>query len=99
MKVEKHVQVLGFLYVLPLMGITQHPENKSIMMVMKWCNSGDLRGNLHNYTTYYELYDRIGMIALGLQKIHTVGLFHQDLHTGNILLDSNKKTIFIGDLG
>jgi len=69
------------------------------MMVMKWCENGDLGHNLHHIHTYGDVCHIASNIARGLREIHSSGLVHQDLHPGNILLDEKRFRAYIGDLG
>jgi len=80
------------------MGITQDPETNNIMMVLNWCDRGDLRKNFKRHTTYKDIYLRLLEISTGLEKIHKAQICHRDLHVGNIMIGDNSGT-FIGDFG
>ena len=69
------------------------------MMVMQWCENGDLGHNLQHIHTYGNVCQIAQNIARGLREIHSSGLVHQDLHPGNILLDNKRLRAYIGDLG
>src|SRR6266542_6072828 len=86
-------------YILHIYGITKHPETGFYMMVMQWCENGDLGQNLHHIHTYSDVCLIANNIAKGLREIHSSGLVHQDLHPGNILLDQNRYMAYISDLG
>jgi serine/threonine protein kinase len=67
------------------------------MMVLFYCNNGNLRNYyLNDESDYYSKIRKLMLIARGLQNIHSAGKVHKDLHSGNILVN-----IFpcISDLG
>jgi serine/threonine protein kinase len=70
------------------------------MMVLHYCDNGDLRKyliNSENYIGYASKIDMLLQIARGLLAIHNAEKVHKDLHSGNILID--KDCVFINDLG
>src|SRR5436305_6523921 len=69
------------------------------MMVLQYCNEGNLRDyylntskNYNNDKMLYILF----RIASGLLDIHNAGKVHKDLHSGNILFNGG---VCISDLG
>src|SRR5947207_2294172 len=69
------------------------------MMVLYYCNEGDLRNYLNQskyYMDYESKIDKLQQIARGLLDIHNAGKVHKDFHSGNILFASVP---FISDLG
>ncbi|EXX57640.1 kinase-like domain-containing protein [Rhizophagus irregularis DAOM 181602=DAOM 197198] len=75
-------------------GITQDPNTKDYMMVLKYCENGNLRNfYLNNSSSINKLY-RLSKIANGLLSIHNAEKVHKDFHSGNIL-----NTVYISDLG
>src|SRR4051795_4908909 len=69
------------------------------MMVLRYCNNGDLRHYL-NHSKDYNYASKIKnltQIASGLLDIHNVGKVHKDFHSGNILLVGSLT--LISDLG
>src|SRR6266498_895333 len=69
-------------------GITQDPETKNYMMVLKYAENGSLRNYLdknYNKLTWKAKFYDLWHIAYGLYTIHTNELIHRDLHIGNIL--------------
>ena len=81
-------------------GITQNPDTKDYMIVLLYCEYGNLRNCLdksENYIDYVSKIDKLLQIARGLLDIHNAGKVHKDLHSGNILFRKNYS--YIGDLG
>jgi serine/threonine protein kinase len=69
------------------------------MMVLHYCNGGNLRNHLNksnNYIYYRLKIDSLLQIARGLLDIHNAGKVHKDFHSGNIL---NYAIPLISDLG
>jgi serine/threonine protein kinase len=68
------------------------------MMVLQYCNNGNLRNYyLNNQVDYGSKLGSLLVIVIGLLSIHDAGFIHKDFHPGNILLNDNSP--FIGDLG
>ncbi|EXX57482.1 kinase-like domain-containing protein [Rhizophagus irregularis DAOM 181602=DAOM 197198] len=81
-------------------GITQDPNSKEYMMVLEYCECGNLRNYLNeNYMDIKLKIQYLFHIARGLQNIHDAKKVHGDLHIGNILLNMNRKHAYISDLG
>jgi len=78
-------------------GITQDPDTKDYMMVLKYCGNGNLRNSLNKSEGYISKINYLLLIARGLLDIHNAGKVHKDFHSGNILFD--KNTSYISDLG
>ncbi|GES97775.1 kinase-like domain-containing protein [Rhizophagus clarus] len=96
-EIKSHIQVY-FWGILQCYGITQDPDTKNYMMVLPYCEDGNLRNYyLNNHKEgikkIYDLY----RIANGLLDIHNSGKIHKDFHSGNLLLYG--KNIYISDLG
>ncbi|UZO23751.1 uncharacterized protein OCT59_016082 [Rhizophagus irregularis] len=82
-------------------GITQDPNNKEYLMVLYYCEFGNLRNYLNkskNYINYKSKIDYLQHIARGLLNIHNAKKVHRDFHSGNILVN-NSYYSFISDLG
>jgi serine/threonine protein kinase len=88
-------------YINEYYGITQHPESKNYMIIMNYCESGDLTRyitkDFFNINWYSKL-NKLCDIISGLKKIHNVNIIHHDYHSGNIFLEASKSPI-MGDLG
>ncbi|RGB26894.1 kinase-like domain-containing protein [Rhizophagus diaphanus] len=95
-QIKSHLQI--YLWdVIRCYGITQDPNTKDYIMVLKYCEDGNLRNYYMNNELYY--FSKIGklqQIARGLLDIHNAGRIHKDFHSGNILFDPNP---YISDLG
>ncbi|GBC25332.2 kinase-like domain-containing protein [Rhizophagus irregularis DAOM 181602=DAOM 197198] len=80
-------------------GITKNKDSGKYMMVLQFCENGNLREYLNkseNYLDYESKIEHLYMIARGLSDIHNAGKVHRDIHPGNILFWSAS---YISDLG
>jgi serine/threonine protein kinase len=68
------------------------------MIVLFYCEAGNLRNCLNNSVDYASKIDMLLNIATGLLNIHNAGKVHKDFHSGNILF-ANIYNVFISDLG
>ncbi|CAB4429303.1 unnamed protein product [Rhizophagus irregularis] len=99
-EITSHRQVYEKIFYIKYYGITQDPETKNYMMVLDYAESGSLRDYLnknYNELTWNVKINYLHNIASGLYNIHNNELFHQNLHTGNIL--KNYEDILTGDIG
>ncbi|RIA97001.1 kinase-like domain-containing protein [Glomus cerebriforme] len=87
-----------FMMLLDVIGITQDPNTKDYMMVLYYCEDGNLKDYLNKYNISYEYrIQQLFGISRGLLDIHNVGKVHRDFHSGNILFSHGSS--FISDLG
>ncbi|UZO10151.1 uncharacterized protein OCT59_001749 [Rhizophagus irregularis] len=94
--IRSHLQIY-LLDVIQCYGITQDSITKDYMMVLKYCEDGNLRNYyMNNKKSYYSKIDTLQQIARGLLDIHNAGKVHKDFHSGNILYHDNP---YISDLG
>ncbi|UZO01816.1 uncharacterized protein OCT59_020327 [Rhizophagus irregularis] len=94
-EIKSHLQIYCQGIVL-CFGITQDQNTKDYMMVLKYCEEGNLRNYyLNNYDDTIKLY-RLSAIANGLLSIHNAEKVHKDFHSGNILYGG---AMLISDLG
>src|SRR4051794_19281003 len=83
-------------------GISQNPETKNYIMVMKYMEDSDLRKHLQNNydrLSFSEKIDSLQAISRGLNAIHEQKLVHRDFHIGNILTNAFYNQFYITDLG
>src|SRR4051812_5293882 len=81
-------------------GLTKHPTTNEYAMIIEYFEKGDLRQfNKANRKklTFQEKLQMLNHISQGLNKIHSAGLCHRDLHSGNILV--MEKYTNVSDLG
>ncbi|KAG9292649.1 hypothetical protein G9A89_007021 [Geosiphon pyriformis] len=82
-------------------GITQNAETLEYGMVMYFDEHGDMRrylsANFHS-TSWSDKLEILFRIAQGLDSIHSSGMVHRDLHSGNII-QYYYDGISIGDQG
>ncbi|UZO10121.1 uncharacterized protein OCT59_001719 [Rhizophagus irregularis] len=97
-EIKSHLQI--YLYdVIQCYGITQDPNTKDYMMVLEYCENGNLRNYYMNNELNYGLkISKLERIASGLLDIHNAGKIHKDFHSGNILYSSGGYP-YISDLG
>ncbi|CAG8587736.1 194_t:CDS:2, partial [Racocetra persica] len=84
-------------------GITRDPETSCYMFVVRLCNE-NLYQFLKRTRGQLDWRNRIDMlyeIANGLKQIHDCGLYHENLHGGNLLTEmtNNGINIRISDTG
>ncbi|RGB30799.1 kinase-like domain-containing protein [Rhizophagus diaphanus] len=97
-EIKTHLQIY-LLDVIQCYGITQDPNTKDYMMVLEYCDYGNLRNYYMNHESdYYSKINNLRQIARGLLDIHNAGKIHKDFHSGNILCNANAEP-FISDLG
>ncbi|EXX68987.1 kinase-like domain-containing protein [Rhizophagus irregularis DAOM 181602=DAOM 197198] len=82
-------------------GITQDPDTQNYMMVLHYCENGNLRNDL--MCGIIHKISQLFLIIEGLSAIHNAGKVHKDFHSGNILItevgDDDFRVPLIGDLG
>ncbi|CAB5206267.1 unnamed protein product [Rhizophagus irregularis] len=82
-----------FTFIVKCFGITQDPNTKDYMMVLEYCERGDLRNclnELNESNTFMSCEVKSGIlrrIARGLLNIHNAGLIHKDFHSVSQCLD------------
>src|SRR6266540_20180 len=81
-------------------GITQDPITKDYIIIVNYCESGDLKSylkeNFYNLEWWQKL-EVLNKIIKGLDHIHRQKVIHRDFHSGNIFCCKDK--VLIGDLG
>ncbi|CAB5386294.1 unnamed protein product [Rhizophagus irregularis] len=73
-------------------GITKDPTS-SYMIVMKYYENGNLYQYLdhcNGILSWRDMIDMLWGIAGGLEKIHSEGKIHGNLHGGNLLIEDEK---------
>lgn len=77
-------------------------KDKDCILLLEYINGGTLWEIIKNFpkdrTTPYLLGFCLAEISEGLCMMHKIGLVHQDLHMGNVLVRSNGHLV-IGDFG
>ncbi|GBB85343.1 hypothetical protein RclHR1_01190019 [Rhizophagus clarus] len=97
-EIKSHLQIY-LNYAVLCFGITQDPNTKEYMMVLFYCENGNLRSYINEsetYISYRSKIDELRTIARGLLDIHNSGFVHKDFHSGNILFYYGP---YISDLG
>jgi len=87
-----------FDYTVRCYGISRDSTTKNYLIVIQYMKDGNLREYLKNRKLdFYSKLRNLQYVAGGLKSIHYKSLVHRDLHSGNILNDSNFS--FIADFG
>src|SRR5207244_5286898 len=82
--------------------LSQDPETRNYLIVMKYIPEGSLRKYLDKKNKDLTLKDKLGQlhtISQGLKDLHQKNLVHRDFHSGNILKGIEKTSCLITDLG
>ena len=85
--------------------MTQDPETKEFMMIIEFANEGNLRSSLSNNFNnilWGKKIDLLREASINLRKLHKLGYFHKDFHSGNILqiyYSENLNSNYISDFG
>jgi len=96
-----HKQVHDSNYIVKFFGITKHPLTHDTCIVMQYAENGCLQDYLETRNvsiTWLTKYRLAWEIASGLDFIHRENIFHTDLHSRNILIDTDGKAL-ITDFG
>ncbi|KAF8953345.1 hypothetical protein BGZ46_003231, partial [Entomortierella lignicola] len=98
---KMHKQVHDSNYIVKFFGITKHPLTHDTCIVMQFAENGCLQDYLENQNvsiTWLTKYRLAWEVSSGLDFIHRENIFHTDLHSRNILIDTNGKAL-ITDFG
>ncbi|GET02123.1 kinase-like domain-containing protein [Rhizophagus clarus] len=82
-EIKSHLQIY-LNYAVLCFGITQDPNTKEYMMVLFYCENGNLRSYINEsetYISYRSKIDELRTIARGLLDIHNSGFVHKDFHS------------------
>ncbi|GBB86530.1 hypothetical protein RclHR1_12960001 [Rhizophagus clarus] len=99
-EIKNHLQIC-LANIVQCFGITRNPNTNEYMMVLEYCEAGNLRNYLiksKEYIDYTLRISKLRKIAGGLLDIHSAGKVHKDFHSGNILC-FDKYGLRISDLG
>jgi serine/threonine protein kinase len=81
-------------------GITKDPETEEFIMILQFANKGNVRNLLsHNFNNilWNKKLMYLGGLTIDLKNLHSLGCFHKDFHSGNILNDGDVS--YISDFG
>ncbi|KAF9157477.1 hypothetical protein DFQ26_008701 [Actinomortierella ambigua] len=100
-ELKMHKQVHDSNYIVKFFGITKHPLTQDTCIVMQFAENGCLQDYLetHNVSIPWLTKYRLAWeVSSGLDFIHRENIFHTDLHSRNILIDTDGKAL-ITDFG
>ncbi|CAB4435072.1 unnamed protein product [Rhizophagus irregularis] len=88
-------------------GMTKDPETEELIIISEYADKGNLRSFIsHNFnnTLWKDKLLYLQWIIYGLKKLHELGYFHKDFHSGNILQTTNPSksdanASYISDFG
>src|SRR5205823_2436495 len=104
-KLQNYIRFKGPYYkgILDIYGISQDPNTKEYILVMRYANDGSLTDYVTKNFKNLKWKDKIQIlysIISGLNMIHQEQLTHRDLHSGNILhFERLPQKVMIADLG
>src|SRR6266540_869679 len=104
-KLQNHIKFKHPYYngVLDIYGISQDPNTKEYILVMRYASDGSLTDYITKNFKNLKWKDKIRIlhsIILGLNIVHQEQLIHHDLHSGNILhFYMLPQRVMIADLG
>ncbi|GBC41318.2 kinase-like domain-containing protein [Rhizophagus irregularis DAOM 181602=DAOM 197198] len=90
-EIKTHLQI--YLWdIIQCYGITQDPNTKDYIMVLAYCENGNLRNYyMNNESNYFTKIEVLRRIASGLLDIHNSGKVHKDFHSVNS--DATQTTL------
>ncbi|KAF9583340.1 hypothetical protein BGW38_009719 [Lunasporangiospora selenospora] len=100
-ELKMHKQVHDSNYIVKFFGITKHPLTQDTCIVMQFAENGCLQDYLEAQNvsiTWLTKFRLAWEISSGLDFIHRENIFHTDLHSRNILIDTGGKAL-ITDFG
>jgi len=101
-KLQNHIKFIGPYHkgVVNIYGISQDPNTKEYVFVMRYAAEGDFKKYLKsNYTGWNDKIKKLYNIISGLNTLHQEKLIHSDFHSGNILYFKYLSETMISDLG
>ena len=87
-KLQNHIRFIGPYHkgIVNIYGISQDPNTKEYVLVMRYAAEGDFKKYLKsNYTGWNNKIKKLYNIISSLNILHQEKLIHGDLHSGNIL--------------
>ena len=101
-KLQNHIKFIGPYHkgIVNIYGISQDPNTKEYVFVMRYAVKGDFKEYLKsNYTGWNDKIEKLYNIISGLNTLHQENLIHSDFHSGNILYFDYLSETMIADLG
>ena len=101
-KLQNHIKFIGPYHkgIVNIYGISQDPNTKEYVFVMRYAAEGDFKKYLKsNYTGWNDKIKKLYNIISGLNTLHQEKLIHSDFHSGNILYFDYLSQAMITDLG
>ncbi|KAK3848550.1 MAG: kinase-like domain-containing protein [Linnemannia gamsii] len=95
-EVEIYSRMKGCKSVVEFYGVTYPPDLNKLCIVTKFANKGSLTWHLK--VDYHSLSwdDKLRLatqISTGIARLHQEGIYHRDLHGGNILIDDQGNAM------
>src|SRR5688500_8023337 len=101
-KLQNHIKFIGPYHkgIVNIYGISQDPNTKEYVLVMRYANEGDFKQYLKsNCTRWNDKIEILYNIISSLNTFHQEKLIHSDLHSGNVLYFGYLSQAMITDLG
>ncbi|KAF9182190.1 hypothetical protein BGZ51_004875 [Haplosporangium sp. Z 767] len=100
-EVEIYNRMKGCEGVIQFYGVTLPPGLDKMCIVTKYADKGSLTWHLKvefQNLTWADKLQLASQISAGIARLHQAGIFHRDLHGGNILID-DKGNALLTDFG
>ncbi|KAF9924026.1 hypothetical protein FBU30_005932 [Linnemannia zychae] len=94
--VEIYSRMKGCKSVVEFYGVTLPPGLNKMCIVTKFCNKGSLTWHLkveYNTLTWDDKLRLATQVSQGIARLHQEGIYHRDLHGGNILIDDQGNAM------
>ncbi|KAF9951286.1 hypothetical protein BGZ72_007183 [Mortierella alpina] len=101
MQVDIYSRMKGCEGVIPFYGVTFPPGLDKMCIVTKYADKGSLTWHLkveYQNLTWDDKLRLATQISSGIARLHEEGIYHRDLHGGNILIDE-KGNAMLTDFG
>ncbi|KAF9574257.1 hypothetical protein EC968_007026 [Mortierella alpina] len=101
MQVDIYSRMKGCEGVIPFYGVTFPPGLDKMCIVTKYADKGSLTWHLkveYQNLTWDDKLRLATQISSGIARLHEEGIYHRDLHGGNILID-DKGNAMLTDFG
>ncbi|KAG0226606.1 hypothetical protein BGW41_004127 [Actinomortierella wolfii] len=95
-EVDVYMRMRGCENVVPFYGVTCPPGLDKICIVTKFASGGSLTWYIKVYFNKMTWDDKLRLayqVTAGIARLHQEGVYHRDLHGGNVLIDESGNAL------